>query len=119
MSSFESASGSDGQLGNTQMDAEKLIGQHRTKGDLPHVARQTREAGGNVYYMDTVEHPEYRLTANTTHNSANNVMGTPEYSISLGQIFVGFMGHNLELPVSLINISNILFSIILFAISTC
>ena len=103
LSSFESCSGSDGQLGNAEVDAERLIGQHRSKGDLPSTARQYREPGGNVYYMDCNEHPAYRLTANTTHSSSANRMGTPEFSISLSQIFVGWMGNQLELPVSLIN----------------
>ena len=103
LSSFQSCSGSDGQAGNNVVDAEKLMGQHRSVGDNPHVASQYREIGGNVYYMDTEEHPAYRLTSNTTHSSANDVMGTPEYSISLSQIFVGWMGNQLELPVSLIN----------------
>ena len=103
LSSFESCSGSDGQLGNQPIDSEKLIGQHRTKGDEPHTAVQFREPGGNVYYQKTNEHPAYRLTNNTTHSSVNDRMGTPEFSISLSQLFPGFMGANLELPVSLIS----------------
>lgn len=103
LSSFESCSGSDGQLGNQPIDSEKLIGQHRTKGDEPHTAVQFREPGGNVYYQQTNEHPAYRLTSSTTHSSVNNVMGTPEFSISLSQLFPGFMGANLQLPVSLIS----------------
>lgn len=103
LSSFETCSGSTGQLGNAVVDAERLIGQHRSKGDLPSTAAQYREPGGNIYYMNANEHPAYRLTNNTTHSSNTNVMGTPEFSISLSQIFVGWMGNQLELPVSLIN----------------
>ena len=103
MSSFESCSGSDGQLGNQPIDSEKLIGQHRTKGDEPHTAMQFRQPGGNVYYQKVNEHPAYRLTPNTTHSSVNNRMGTPEFSISLSQLFPGFAGNNLELPLALIS----------------
>ena len=109
LSSFESASGSNDQYGNDRRDAEVLIGQHRVKGDKPAKNVSRPRPGGDVNYMETQEHEAYRLQSSTTHNSAttdthpNGVMGTPEFSIPLSSIFQGYMGNQLELPVSLIN----------------
>ena len=53
LSSFQSCSGSNGTAGNAKIDAERLMGQHRSVGDHPHKAEQYREISGNIYYMDT------------------------------------------------------------------
>ena len=101
LSSFESCSGSNGQKDNEPEDAQKLIGQHRIKGDYPTKIERCREPKGLVYYTNSKQHPAYELQTSTIHSSTQ--MGTPEFMISLSQIFVGFQGQNLEIPCSLIS----------------
>ena len=101
LTSFESCSGSNGQKNNGHKDSEKLIGQHRIKGDYPTEVERFREPKGQVYYTNSKQHPAYELQTSSIHSSTQ--MGTPEFSISLSSIFMGFQGQNLEIPCSLIS----------------
>ena len=98
LSSWESGSGSKKVKGSGAaigVALEVLGGQMRVKSDLPYDVRDLNAYAAIEKYLDTHTHPAYRLTG-----SADT---TPEFMISLSQIFTGWMGQNLELPVELIN----------------
>ena len=98
MSSWETGSGSKKIKGNgaaKNVSVEVLAGQMRIKGDLPYKEQTIVRPVADAVYVNTQEHPAYSLTGSES--------STPEFQLSLQQLFPGWMGQNLELPVSLIN----------------
>tara|TARA_R100001594_G_scaffold145382_1_gene195489 strand:- start:929 stop:2902 length:1974 start_codon:yes stop_codon:yes gene_type:complete len=98
LSSWESGSGSKNIEGNTALEGatvETLAGQMRIKSDLPYLRESYNRPVNANMYVNTQEHPAYTLQGGAS--------STPEFMVSLQQLFPGFMGQNLELPVELIN----------------
>lgn len=111
VSSWETCSGAkaqrsgnkgDGALINDEQDREKLMGQMRLVGSAPYANKvlfdginPNRDTDEGIKFKECQVHPAYKLTTDAT--------STPQFMISLQQLFPGFMGQSLELPVSLID----------------
>ena len=108
-SSWETCSGAksqrkatDGTVVANEEERHKLSGQFRIKSSNDYINQNKLDSlhdnladATSLKFEAAQIHPAYKLTT--------SVETTPQFMISLTQLFPGFMGHNLELPVALVN----------------
>jgi len=89
-------------FGNVNYERQMLAGQMRIVGSVPYKEKvlydginPNRDTDEGIKYVESRKHPSYKLTTSSTT--------TPQFMISLQQLFPGFMGQSLELPVALID----------------